>query len=234
MGTLVGYRLKDSVATITMDDGKVNAISIQLLTELGAALDRAAADSAVVLLEGREGVFSAGFDLGTLAAGGDGALALVRGGFELAARLLSFPAPVVAACTGHAVAMGTFLLLSTDYRVGAAGPYRLVANEVAMGITMPYAAIEIVRQRLTPACFTRAVLLAETFSPDDAVAAGFVDRVVEPARVSDAARETAEALTALDMKAHAASKARARRQTLEAIRAGIAKEFGAGATWPPA
>ncbi|MET7337566.1 crotonase/enoyl-CoA hydratase family protein [Nonomuraea sp. NPDC005650] len=234
MGTLVGYRLKDSVATITMDDGKVNAISIQLLTELGAALDRAAADSAVVLLEGREGVFSAGFDLRVLAAGGDGALAMVRGGFELAARLLSFPTPVVAACTGHAVAMGAFLLLSADYRVGAAGPYRLVANEVAMGITMPYAAIEIVRQRLTPACFTRAVLLAETFSPDDAVAAGFLDRVVEPARVSEAARETAEALTALDLKAHAASKARARRQTLEAIRSGIAKELGTGATWPPA
>ncbi|MER6000574.1 crotonase/enoyl-CoA hydratase family protein [Nonomuraea angiospora] len=234
MGTLVSYQLKDSVATITMDDGKVNAVSVQMLTELGAALDRAAADSAVVLLEGREGVFSAGFDLKALAAGGDGALALVRGGFELAERLLSFPTPVVAACTGHAVAMGAFLLLSADYRVGAAGPYRLVANEVALGITMPYAAVEILRQRLTPACFTRAVLLAETFSPDDGVAAGFLDRVVEPARVSDVARETAEALTGLNMRAHAATKARARRRTLEAMRAGIAEELGPGASWPPA
>ncbi|TMR05507.1 crotonase/enoyl-CoA hydratase family protein [Nonomuraea turkmeniaca] len=230
MGTLVSCRLKDSVATITMDDGKVNAISLQMVTELNAALDQAAAGSAVVLLGGREGVLSAGFDLGTLRAGGGEAVELVRGGFELAARLLSFPAPVVIACTGHAVAMGAFLLLSGDYRVGAAGPYRLAANEVAIGITMPYAAVEILRQRLIPAVFTRAVTLAEVFSPDDAVAAGFLDRVVEPARMWDAARATAESLTGLDMAAHAASKLRARRHMLEAVRAGIAEEFGAATT----
>ncbi|TMS00543.1 crotonase/enoyl-CoA hydratase family protein [Nonomuraea basaltis] len=226
MGTIVTYQLKNSVATIIMDDGKVNVFSLPMVTELSAALDQAAADSAVVLLGGRDGVLSAGFDLGTLSAGGDEAVAMVRGGFELAARLLSFPTPVVIACTGHAVAMGAFLLLSGDYRVGAAGPYRLAANEVAIGITMPYAAVEILRQRLTPACFTRAVALAEIFSPGDAVAAGFLDRVVEPARVWDAARATAESLSKLDMGAHAASKLRARQHVLEAVRAGIEKEFG--------
>ncbi|MGP3965128.1 crotonase/enoyl-CoA hydratase family protein [Nonomuraea sp. 3N208] len=230
MGSVVSYQLKDSVATITMDDGKVNVISLQMVTELNAALDQAAADSAVVLLGGRDGVLSAGFDLGTLRAGGGEAVELVRGGFELAARLLSFPAPVVMACTGHAVAMGVFLLLSGDYRVGATGPYRLAANEVAIGITMPYAAIEILRQRLTPAAFTRAVTLAEVFSPDDAVAAGFLDRVVEPARVWDAARASAESLTALDLAAHTASKARAGGHLLEAVRAGIAEDFGAATT----
>ncbi|MGW0811298.1 crotonase/enoyl-CoA hydratase family protein [Nonomuraea sp. NPDC002799] len=226
MGTLVTYQLKDSVATITMDDGKVNAISLPMITELGAALDRAAADSAVVLLGGREGIFSAGFDLGTLQAGGPDAGAMVRGGFELAARLLSFPTPVVVACTGHAVAMGVFLLLSGDYRVGAAGPYRLTANEVALGIPMPYAAVEILRQRLTPACFIRALTLAEIFSPEDGVAAGFLDRTVEPARVWDTARGVAESLTSLDLPAHAESKSRARRQALAAIRAGITEDFG--------
>jgi enoyl-CoA hydratase len=230
--TIVSYRLEDSVATITMDDGKVNVISLQMVTQLNAALDRAAAESAVVLLGGRDGILSAGFDLGALSAGGGEAGDLVRGGFELAARLLAFPAPVVVACTGHAVAMGAFLLLSGDYRVGAAGPYRLAANEVAIGITMPYAAVEILRQRLTPAAFTRAVTLAEVFAPDDAVAAGFLDRVVEPARVWDAARATAESLTRLDMRAHAASKARARRHMLEAVRAGIAQEFSAATTLP--
>ncbi|MGN9843903.1 crotonase/enoyl-CoA hydratase family protein [Nonomuraea sp. H19] len=230
MGTLVTYQLKDSVATITMDDGKVNVISLQMITELNAALDRAAADSAVVLLRGREGTFSAGFDLGTLSAGGDEAIEMVRGGFELSARLLSFPTPVVVACTGHAVAMGTFLLVAGDYRVGAAGPYRLAANEVAIGITMPYAAVEILRHRLTPAHFTRAVILAETFAPGDAVTAGFLDRVVEPARVHDVAMETAETLAKLDLRAHAATKLRARRHLLEALRAGIADEFGTPAS----
>jgi len=178
MGTLVSYQLEGSIATITMDDGKVNALSVQMLTELGAALDRATADRAVVVLTGRDGLFSAGFDLAVLRGGGSDASGMLRAGFELAERLLSFPTPVLIACTGHAVAMGVFLLLSGDYRVGAAGPYKITANEVAIGLTMPRAAVEICRQRLTPAHFNRAVVLAEVFSPDDAVAAGFLDRVV--------------------------------------------------------
>ena len=169
MGTLVSYRHEDSVAAITMDDGKVNALSVQMLAELNGALDRAAADRAVVVLSGRPGVFSAGFDLPVLRAGGSPAIAMLREGFELAERMLSFPIPVAIACTGHAVAMGAFLLLSGDYRVGAAGPYKLAANEVAIGLTMPRAAIELLRQRLAPAHFNRAVTLAEPFSPENAV-----------------------------------------------------------------
>src|SRR5262245_31356964 len=103
-----------------MDDGKVNALSPPMLGELAGALDRAAADRAAVLLTGREAVFSAGFDLPTLRVGGAESVAMVRAGFELAARLLAFPTPVTIACTGHAVAMGALLLLSGDYRVGAA------------------------------------------------------------------------------------------------------------------
>ncbi len=168
MGALVSYQLAeagDPVATVTMDDGKVNALSPALQAELHAALDQAQADGAVVVVAGRDGVFSAGFDLDTLNAGGPEAIAMVEGGFELAARVLAFPAPVVMACTGHAVAMGVFLLLSGDYRVGASGPYRLQANEVAIGLTLPHAAVEVLRQRLTPAAFDRAAILAEAFGP---------------------------------------------------------------------
>ena len=150
-----------------MDDGKVNALSLAMLTELGAALDRAAADRAVVVLTGREGVLSAGFDLPVLRAGGTAAARLLHAGFELAQRLLAFPTPVLVACPGHAVAMGVFLVLSGDYRIGASGPYKLTANEVAIGMTMPLAAVEICRQRLTPACFNRAVVLAEVFKPEE-------------------------------------------------------------------
>jgi enoyl-CoA hydratase/carnithine racemase len=224
MGTLVSYQLEGSIATITMDDGKVNALSLQMLTELNAALDRATADRAVVVLTGRDGVFSAGFDLTVLRAGGPDAAAMLRGGFELAERVLSFPTPVLIACGGHAVAMGVFLLLSGDYRVGAAGPYRITANEVAIGLTMPRAAVEICRQRLTPAHYTRAVILAEVFSPDDAVAAGFLDRVVQGPELHDVAMAGAAVLAELDMGAHAASKLRAREHALNALRAAIAAD----------
>ena len=102
MGSLVRYDFDGSVARITMDDGKVNVLSQDMLTELNDALTRAEADAAVVALAGRAGVFSAGFDLKVLRAGGPGAQAMLRAGFELAERILSFPMPVVISCTGPA------------------------------------------------------------------------------------------------------------------------------------
>jgi enoyl-CoA hydratase len=227
MTDLVSYQLQDSVAIITLDDRKVNVLSRQMLRDIDGALDRAAADGAVVVLTGRPGVFSAGFDLPVLRAGGEDAPALVRAGFELAARVLSFPKPVVIACTGHAIAMGAFLLLSGDYRVGAAGPYKITANEVAIGVTMPRAAVEICRQRLAPSHFSRAVVTAEVYAPDAAVAAGFLDRVVDEAQLADAAQDVAQQLRALDMDAHAATKLRARDKTLAAIRAAIDLDYAA-------
>ncbi|HZB71759.1 MAG TPA: crotonase/enoyl-CoA hydratase family protein [Acidimicrobiales bacterium] len=222
MEPLARYELEDAVATITMDDGKVNALSPAMLAALGEALDRAADDRAVVVLRGRAGTFSAGFHLPTLRAGGPEAVGMIRGGFELAERLLSFPTPVVVACTGHAVAMASFVLLAGDLRIGAAGEFRIQANEVAIGLTMPRAAIELCRQRLTPAAFSRAVLLSEPFTPDQAVDAGFLDRVVDPSALDDAARSAATALTALDLDAHRASKLRAREGTLQAVHDAIA------------
>ncbi len=227
MTTLVSYQFEDSIATITMDDGKVNALSPSMLGEIGAALDRAESDQAVVVLGGRPGIFSAGFDLAVLGAGDDGSMAMVRSGFELAVRLLSFPMPVAIACTGHAMAMGAFLLLSGDYRVTATGNYKFAANEVAIGLTMPRAAIEIARQRLTPAAFNRAMMLAETFTPQNAVEVGFVDRVVDPSEVSAVTRGIATGMASLDMRAHAATKLRAREQTLAAIRAAIDTDVAA-------
>jgi hypothetical protein len=107
MSTLVSYETDGTTATVTMDDGKVNVLSLAMARELNAALDRAAAERQVVLLTGREGVFSAVFDLAVLGEGGHGAMEMVRAGFELAERVLSFPLPVVMACPGHAVAMGS-------------------------------------------------------------------------------------------------------------------------------
>ncbi|HEU4733040.1 MAG TPA: crotonase/enoyl-CoA hydratase family protein [Kofleriaceae bacterium] len=224
---IVSYRLESSLATITMDDGKVNALSLTMQSQLQRALDRAQDDRAAVVLTGRPGVFSAGFDLRVIQAGGPEAATMVRGGFELAERLLAFPAPVVIACPGHAIAMAAFVLLSVDYRVGAAGAFKLTANEVAIGLTMPHAAIEICRQRLTPSHFHRAVVLAEVFSPEDAISAGFLDRVVLPGELAQAARGAAEALASLHRAAHVATKLRTREHTLRAIRAAIEADAAA-------
>ncbi len=225
MEPLVTYQVEDGVAIVAMDDGKVNALSLRMLMELNGALDQAKAEKRIVVLTGREGVFSAGFDLAVLRSGRYEALEMLRAGFELAERVLAFPTPVVMAVSGHAIAMGLFLVLSGDYRIGVEGQYKLTANEVAIGLTMPRAAVEILRQRLTPAHFNRAVALAETFSPEDGIGAGLLDRVVAPSELSGAARATAAMLAGLDLNAHLASKKRARHDTLLALRAAIEADF---------
>ncbi len=221
MGELVRYSADGAVATVTMDDGKVNALSSAMLAEINGALDEAEADSAVVVLGGRAGVFCAGFDLPVLREGGRAAASMLRAGFDLAERLLSFPTPVLIACSGHAIAMGAFLVLSGDYRVGAAGPYKISANEVAIGLTLPRAAAEICRQRLSPAHFNRATVLAEVFAPADAVVAGFLDRVVDGADLEPVVRSVAGQMAQLDLTAHRTTKLRVRMATLQAVHEAI-------------
>jgi enoyl-CoA hydratase len=221
MSDLVVYGSADGVGTITMDDGKVNALSLPMLAELNAALDRAQADGVAVVVTGRPGTFSAGFDLRVLRGGGPDAFDMLMGGFALSVRLLTFPTPVVVACTGHAIAMASFLLLSADHRIGASGAFRIGANEVAIGLTMPLAAVEICRARLNPPHFNRSVINAEMYDPAGAVAAGFLDQVVETTDLAATAQDTARSLAGLDMAAHGATKLRARAHALAAIRAGI-------------
>ena len=221
MSDIVAYKLEQPICTITLDDGKVNCLSPQMLDEINGALDRAEKDGAAVVLTGRPGKFSAGFDLAVVGRGGDEAVGMLIGGFRLAERLLSFPMPVVIACTGHALAMGSFLLLSVDYRIGADGAHKIGANEVSIGMTMPRFGVEICRQRLAPAHFHRAVITAEIYSPAGAVEAGFLDQVVPEDELIAAARDKATALAGLSMPAHTATKLRAREEALKAVREAI-------------
>ena len=226
MGKLVSYERSEGVSTITADDGKVNAMSVAMMQEINAALDQAEEHRSVVILTGRDGVFSAGFDLAVFKQGMEPLMEMLRVGARLTERLLSFPFPVIAACTGHGIAMGSFLLMSADVRIGVDGPFKIGMNEVAIGMTLPYFAVEIARHRLTPAYFDRAAILAELYSPQEAITPGFLDRVVSSDQLLDTARETASALSKLDMPAHAATKLRVRGPMLEALRQAIASELG--------
>jgi enoyl-CoA hydratase len=234
MTSPASYSVNESVATIALDDGKVNALSPDMLAAINAALDQAESDIAAgtvkaVVLAGNSRVLSAGFELSVFASGDPAAgLGMLTAGFELSVRVLSFPAPIVIAATGHAIAMGSFLLLSGDHRVGSAKG-RCQANEVAIGMTLPIAAIEIMRMRLTRATFFRAVSVAATFTGDAAIAGGWLDEIVERDDVLARAQAVAaEYAATLHLKAHVASKLKARASAIEAIRAGIdglAEEF---------
>jgi enoyl-CoA hydratase len=219
---LVKYELADRIATLTMDDGKANVLSPQMLKELNAALDRAEADKALVILtSARAGLFSGGFDLAVLGSNPTNAMNLVNSGFQFAARLMTYPRPVIVACTGHAIAMGLFTLLSADYRLGAEGAFKFVANEVAIGMTLPRPALEICRNRLAPAQFQRAMLLSEVFSPADAVTAGILDRIVPAAELQNEARAVAKSFLKLVPAAHAGTKERLRGPVARAVLAAI-------------
>lgn len=230
MGDLVTYSHKDSIAVITMDDGKVNALGPAMQQAINDALDQADADNVgAVVLAGNHRVFSGGFDLKILTSGqAQPAIDMLKGGMELSYRLLAYPKPVVIACTGHAIAMGSFLLASGDHRI-AAPAYKIQANEVAIGMVIPYAALEILKLRLTPSAYQQAAGLAKTFFGETAIAGGFLDEVVLPDMVLSRAEESAREFATLKQHAHAATKLRVRADALKAIRAGIdgmAAEFG--------
>jgi enoyl-CoA hydratase len=221
VGDFVRYELGEGIATVTLDDGKVNVLSLDGFGELARALDRAEADGAVVVLRGRAGAFSAGFHLPSLLARDDAAVDMIITGFELAERVLAFPTPVVAACTGHALAMGAFLLLAADLRIGTLGPYKIGTNEVAIGLVMPGFGIEMTRQRLAPPYFHRSVVNGEVYSPEEAVAAGFLDRAVPPEGFDAAVQDAAAGFAKLDPRVFSTTKRRTRAQALAALRAAI-------------
>jgi enoyl-CoA hydratase len=201
---------EDTHVLLTMDDGKANALSFALLDALHDGLDRAQAAGKTVVIVGRPGRFSAGFDLNVMREGGEPMVRLLRRGAETAVRLMGFETPVVLGVSGHALAMGALLCLSADYRVGIRGDFKIGLNEVAIGMTLPWFGIELARARLAPTHVDRAVGLAQICDPDAAVGAGYLDEVVEADTLLGHVGALAQVLSGLDMRAHAATKRRLR------------------------
>ncbi|MDX5300284.1 MAG: crotonase/enoyl-CoA hydratase family protein [Gammaproteobacteria bacterium] len=224
MSALVSYTLQENIAVLTLNNGKVNAVSPDLIREFNAALDQAEQDQAVVVITGQPGILSAGYDLKVMKSSPDAMLDLVAAGSTLSRRLLAFPTPVIMVCTGHAVAKGAFLLLSADYRIGVEGAFSSGLNEVAIGMTMHHVGIELARYRLVPAWFQRSVINAEMFDPQAACAAGFLDEVVAADAVLETALRKAAQLAKLDLKAHANTKRKTRKALLETLDWAIAED----------
>lgn len=216
--------IEGGIAWITMDDGKVNALSTELIGEVGKALDATEQAGAVAVLSGRAGIFSAGFDLPTFKRGVEATLEMLRAGAQIIERLLAFPYPVLTVCTGHAYPMGAFLMLSADVRLGLAGPWRIGMNEVAIGLTVPKFAVELARHRLTPPGFAR-ITTAPMFDPQEALRVGYLDRVLDADQLADAVKAEASRLRALDMPSFKATKVRINEGALRAIDAAVEEEL---------
>ena len=224
MGNRTTLAIDAGIAWLALDDGKVNALSPDTIGEIDGALDEAARAGAVVVLTGRPGIFSAGFDLRTFERGRDAGLAMVRAGAELVLRLLAFPQPVLTVCTDHAYPAGAFLMLAADMRFGVAGPFRIGMNEVAIAMTVPRFAVELARHRLTPPGFAR-ITTAALFAPEEAVSLGYLDRLLPPEEIAEAVRLEASRLRALDPASFAATKARINEHALRRVRRALDDEW---------
>ncbi len=216
MPELVSFDLDEGIATLTMDDGKANALSLPMSQALDAALDRAAREARVVVIRGRPGVLSGGFDLKVIR-GGDVAqnAAMEHAGMRLLSRLYALPQPLIIACTGHAVAGGAMMLLTGDVRIGVRGAFRIGLNEVGIGLALGQTGVELALARLLPTAVTAAVVLARLYGPDDAARIGYLDIAVESEGFDSTVAEKARELLAIDLKAFATTKRRLRQPTLD-------------------
>ena len=223
----VHYEIEQEIGTLTLDDGKANAISFDLIAEINALVDRIESERSAraLVITGRPGRFCAGFDLRSMTKDNETARELVGQGARLATRLYTLPLPLVIACTGHAMAMGAILLHTADRRIGSQGSFKIGMNEVAIGLTMPLFAVDLSRDRLASPYLNRAVVNAETFTPDEALRAGFFDRLVAPEELTAAAMAEARTLVALDPVAFGATTLRVREQTVERIESALAADL---------
>ncbi len=227
MSELVRYRLEGKTAVVEMDDGKANALSDAMIDALRAALTRAEGEASAMVLTGRAERFCAGFDLRVMMSGPDNAKALLSRGSDLLMRLYGTPIPLVIACTGHALAGGALVVLTGDLRIAAAGAFKIGLNEVAIGMPVPVLAMELARDRLHAAALPRATLMAHVHTPDEALAAGYVDEVVAPGEVMTRALAEAARLSALGRMPFRATKERLRGKTIDYIRSSLESDMRA-------
>ena len=177
MPLLTHEKLED-ISIITLDDGKANAMGPSMIEALNNALDKAQESSRAVLIIGRPGLLSGGFDLSIIKSGDNNVIqAMVSAGARLLMRIYGFSIPVVMATTGHGVALGGFLLLAADYRFGVEGDYKIGLNEVALGMTLPPFAQMLAKSRIPPQYLTNTVINAHIYDPESAQQVGFLDEV---------------------------------------------------------
>ncbi len=223
---------RDAVTVLHVDDGKVNALTFELIAALKESVEAADADDAVgaVVIHGREGRFSAGFDLGVMMAGDMAeTVRLVADGGDLVRTLYGCGVPVVAACTGHALAAGALVLLGCDLRIGADVPAKIGLNEVAIKMVLPDWAMTIAAARLSKRHLQRAVVNARVTAPADAVDVGYLDEVVgAEALLHTAVERAAELAATLDPAAYRATVRKFRGPVLDTMASQIAGDRAAG------
>ena len=222
---------RDAVLIVHLDDGKANALSPSMIASISAAIDMAKGDDTIgaVVLHGREGKFSGGFDLSIMRGGDLSAMVgLVSDGGDLVHKIYGSSVPTVAACTGHALAAGALVLLGCDVRIGADIDCKIGLNEVAIGMVLPDWALTIAEDRLSRRHLQLAVVTARVTDAKGAVDVGFLDETVAGADVLDTAAARAITLAGLHAKAYAGTVRAVRGDVLRRMADQIEADRAAG------
>lgn len=206
------------VSIITLNDGKANVFSPEMSKTISSLLDEVPDDKGSLVITGRPGVFSAGFDLKIISSGDASAVSsMIKTGFTLLARVYNFPRPVIAACSGHGVALGAFLLCCADYRIGAKGQFIVQANETRNNMSIPTPILEISKTRISKTHWYRAILNAEAYPIEKAIEPGYLDEVVEAESLMTRAMEVANDLATLGHPHYKTTKDLDQKDTLKRI-----------------
>ena len=209
---------KDDISIITLDDGKANVFSPKMIQDVNQCLDKVPTESGALIITGREGMFSAGFDLKIISAGDiQATMDMSLSGFKLLSRIFSFPRPILAACSGHGIALGTFLLCCCDYRVGVKGDFMIGANEMRTNMVIPIPILELISYRVSASHKYRAILGAEMYSIESGVEAGLIDEVVDPENLMETAMLKAKDLATMGHPSYSLTKELLIREPLQKI-----------------
>ena len=213
----VTSEIQDGICILRLDHGKPNSISKAVADELMSALDEAEKSADAIVLFGKAGMFSGGFDLPTMSSGPAAVRAMLKAGATLLMSIYNHPKPVVIGCGGHAIAMGAFIAMAGDERIGAEGNFKIGMNETAIGMTLPTFGFELARARLSKRHFDRAVVHATIYDPAGAVEVGILDRLVSPDRLEAECVEAAVRLATLKQPAFRNNKRTAHAETVDKI-----------------
>jgi len=209
---------KDDISIITLDDGKANVFSPKMIQDVNECLDKVPTESGAIIITGREGMFSAGFDLKIISAGDiQATMDMSLSGFKLLSRIFSFPRPILAACSGHGIALGTFLLCCCDYRVGVKGDFMIGANEMRTNMVIPIPILELISHRVSASHKYRAILGAEMYSIESGLEAGLIDEIVDPENLMETAMLKAKDLATMGHPSYTLTKELLIREPLQKI-----------------
>ncbi|MBW3620679.1 MAG: enoyl-CoA hydratase/isomerase family protein [Actinobacteria bacterium] len=218
---------EDGVLTLTMDDGKKNALDTDAFAAITEAFD-AAGDARAIVLAGREDIFSAGLNVKYMAtAGRDGVADLLVAFGRTLMRVWLEPRPTVAACTGHALAAGTMFAMACDHAVAAAGPHWWGLTETRINFEMPHFGIELARHNVRADRLEDLLLPGAQIPAEEAVEVGYADELVALDQVLPRAQAKAAELAALPPAAYAGTKRRLRGMSAEAVLTGLQDDISA-------